>query len=125
MTVPSAIPGKPSPCQPPTPRLSIMLAMILVTFTTRSVIIELIESCIPMNQPLKDIRERVAGAAQMRMKKYLRARVLTSGEQSTARKASFVKGHWTARVNAARPSASSRALASNRPHSFISPRPRA
>ncbi len=30
---------------------------------------ELTVSCIPINQPLMDIRERVAGAAQMRIKK--------------------------------------------------------
>ena len=32
---------------------------------------ELMESCMPMNQPLRDIRLRVAGAAQTLTKKYL------------------------------------------------------
>ncbi len=44
-----------------------MLKRILPTLTITSVNIELNVSCIPMNQPRKAIRLRVAGAAQMRI----------------------------------------------------------
>ena len=102
-----------------------MLAAIVTPLTTRSVIMELNESCIPMNQPLKAIRQSVAGAAHMRMKKYLSARSLTSDELSTSRKASLVKGHWIRMMRAAQPSASSTARIRMRAHSRRSPRPKA
>ena len=102
-----------------------MLAAMLTPFTTRSVIMELNESCIPMNHPLKAIRPSVAGAAQTRMKKYLSASPLTSEELSTRRKASFVKGHCINRMRAAQPSASSTARIRMRAHSRRSPRPKA
>ena len=62
-TVPQAMPEK------PIQRLRRTLATMFTTLTTRSVAMELTVSCIPINQPLMDIRERVAGAAQMRIKK--------------------------------------------------------
>ena len=82
---------------PGIPRARNMLARILTPFTITSVSIELKVSCIPMNQPRKAIRLRVAGAAQILMKKYLSARDLTSAEQSTRRNTSFWNGHWTIR----------------------------
>ena len=66
-SVPYATPLNPRPLQPPIPKASTMLARTFIPFTTRSVHIELTVSCIPMNQPLNVIRDRVAGAAQMRM----------------------------------------------------------
>ena len=74
-----------------------MLKKMLAMLTIRSVVIELTVSCIPMNQPLNANRLKVAGAAQILMKKYCRARSLTSSELSTTRKASFVNGHCMAR----------------------------
>ena len=68
-SVPAGMPSKPSPSQPATPKVSSTDAATFTTFTTRSVHIELTESCIPTNHPLKLISRRVAGAAQMRMLK--------------------------------------------------------
>jgi len=56
-------------------------------FTIRSTHILLAESCIPTNQPLKAMRDMVAGAAQMRIKKYFNANSITSGVPSTTSKA--------------------------------------
>ena len=97
-TVPAAIPAKPiglsSQLSPAgMPNASVMLINIFIPFTTNSVIIGLTLSCMPMNQPLKAIRERVAGAAQIRMKKYFDASSRTSGVQSTTRKAALTNTH--------------------------------
>ena len=69
MKVPQAMPLKPIPLKPVpgTPIARNMLARMLIPFTTRSVSIELKESCIPMNQPLKAMRLKVAGAAHILM----------------------------------------------------------
>ena len=101
------------------------LAAILTPLTTRSVIMELNESCIPMNHPRKAIRPSVAGAAHTRMKKYFSASSRTSDELSTSRNAIFVKGHCIRRMRAAQPSASSTARIRMRAHSRRSPRPKA
>ena len=57
------------PSQPNAPKASRTDAAMFITLTIRSVHIELMESCIPTNQPRKTISPTVAGAAQMRMKK--------------------------------------------------------
>ena len=51
------------------PRERTTEATMLTPLTTRSVVIALTPSCIPMNQPLKAMSERVAGAAQILMRK--------------------------------------------------------
>ena len=65
-SVPAAMPSKPMPPHPKMPKVSTTDAQMLVILTTRSVHIELIESCIPTNQPRNTISPRVAGTAQMR-----------------------------------------------------------
>ena len=107
------------------PRARMMLRATFSPLTTRSVSIELTESCIPMNQPLNAIRLSVAGAAQTRRKKYFSASVLTSGVQWMARKANFVKGVRTLRTRSAMARASPTLRTSRRAHSRLSPRPKA
>ena len=46
-----------------------MLPIMFPPLTTRSQLIGATLSCMPMNQPLKAIRESVAGAAHILMKK--------------------------------------------------------
>ena len=96
MNVPQAIPEKPMPEkeEPGMPRANRMLATIFIPLTIMSVSIDENVSCIPMNQPLRVIRLKVAGAAQILMWKYLRASVLTSSELCTNKNISFWKGHW-------------------------------
>ena len=89
MTVPSAMPVKPIPSGKANNKLATMLTM----FTTRSTHMLLRVSCMPMNQPRKTISERVAGEAQMRMKKYRSARAETSGVPPIISSPSFTKGH--------------------------------
>ena len=95
--VPAAIPSKPRPCQPPSPKLSRMLEAMFTTLIIRSVHIELIESCIPTNQPLKAISEMVAGAAHILMRKYLAASSSTSSEALVTAPTSLRKGLWISR----------------------------
>ena len=64
--------------------------------TVMSTIIGKTVFCMPMNQPLKTISDRVAGASQMRMKKYLRASSCTSPEQSMNINAVSTNSHWMA-----------------------------
>ena len=70
-----------------------MLATMFMPFTMRSFHIELIESCIPTNQPLKVISAIVAGAAQIRMRKYCDASASTSAVACVQSTASFRNGH--------------------------------
>ena len=63
-TVPAAIPAN------PITMASTMLMRMFIPLTTRSVVIGLTLSCMPMNQPFRAIRLSVAGAAHIRMKKY-------------------------------------------------------
>ena len=99
-TVPAAIPKNPMPLtNTPAdgrvmPNASTTLIRIFIPLTTKSVIIALTLSCIPMNQPLRAIRLKVAGAAHILMKKYLEASSRTWGVQSTTRKAALTKIHW-------------------------------
>ena len=78
-TVPAAMPENPIPSiNVPVdgrvmPRARMMLIRTFIPLTTKSAIIALTLSCIPMNQPFKAIRLRVAGAAQILMKKYCEA----------------------------------------------------
>ena len=53
----------------------------------------LLVSCMPMNQPLKVKRLSVAGAAQIRTKKYSRATDATSAEQGTTASTAVTKSH--------------------------------
>ena len=128
-TVPAATPTKPIPpiCQPPrvNPRARTTLIRIFIPLTVKSVSIGLTLSCIPMNQPLRAIRLRVAGAAQIRTKKYLAASSRTSGVESTTRKAAWTKTHCIAMSTRAQASAIPRARANMRAHSRLSPRPKA
>ncbi len=101
ITVPSAIPAKPRPGHEPIPRPRMMLATMLTPFTIRSFHIELIESCIPTNQPLNVISATVAGAAQIRMRKYCDASDSTSSVAWVQRSASFKNGSWRARITSA------------------------
>ena len=122
MTVPRGIPTNPRPCQLPIPKLSIMLAAMFTMFTVRSVSIELTLSCIPMNQPLRAIRLRVAGAAQMRMMTYWMASWATPGVASRKMRARREMGHCSTISNAANPSDSFSALTRIPEHSSSSPR---
>ena len=65
-TVPRAIPAIPIFMG----NANITLNTILKTFTTISVTIGLNVFCMPMNHPLNANRLNVAGAAQIRIKKY-------------------------------------------------------
>ena len=68
MTVPRAMPGKPKPSKiPGIPKASKKDARMLMPLTSKSAVMGLTESCMPMNQPLKAKSDSVAGAAQMRM----------------------------------------------------------
>ena len=71
-TVPSAIPENPM-AGSTMPRAREMLMRIFIPLTTKSVTIGLTLSCIPMNQPFRAIRLKVAGAAHILMKKYFEA----------------------------------------------------
>ena len=75
-----------------TPNARHMLADVLTKKTMRSAAMGLTLSCIPMNQPLKAISERAAGAAHILIMKYRVASSRTSGVQWTTAKASFRKG---------------------------------
>ena len=66
----------------------------LTTLTVMSTAIGKTVFCIPMNQPLNTISERVAGASHILMKKYFLASSWTSAEQSMKRKAASTKSHW-------------------------------
>ena len=100
-----------------------MLKKMLAMLTIRSVAIELTVSCIPMNQPLNANRLKVAGAAQILMKKYCRARSRTVSEHSTTRNAAFAKGHCISNmpraISRANPTPRARIL----PHSLVLPAP--
>ena len=92
MTVPRATPANPSGvCRP-----SQMLAERLTMLTVMSTIIGKTVFCMPMNQPLKTISDRVAGASHILMKKYLRASSCTSPEQSMNINAASTNSHWMA-----------------------------
>ena len=104
MTVPRATPAKPrGVCRPRK-----MLMPRLTTLTVMSTAIGKTVFCMPMNQPLNTISERVAGASHILMKKYFRASSWTSAEQSMKRKAASTKSHWISIRN----EAESRAVAS-------------
>ena len=83
------------------PSARTMLSRMLIPFTVISATIALTLSCMPMNHPFRAIRQRVAGAAHILMKKYLDANARTSGVQSTTRKAAFTNIHCTAMRNTA------------------------
>ncbi len=124
-TVPHAMPEKPTPSKevPGMPSDRNMLAITLMPFTTRSVNMELMESCMPMNQPLRDIRLRVAGAAQTLTKKYSRARSLASGEHLTTRNESLMNGHCNSNITTAAASARATPFTSTSTLSCQSARP--
>ena len=111
------MPAKPRPGQPKAPRPSNMLAAMFTPFTTKSVHMLLLLSCMPMNHPRKAIRLSVAGAAQTLMKKYSLARETTSRLLLTSRRASLAKGHCRSRTAAAKSSARPRPRPSILPHS--------
>ena len=96
-----------------------MLAAMFTMFTVRSVSIELTLSCIPMNQPLRAIRLRVAGAAQMRMMTYWMASWATPGVASRKMRARREMGHCSTISNAANPSDSFSALTRIAEHSSV------
>ena len=102
-----------------------MLIRTFIPLTTKSVTIGLTLSCMPMNHPLKAIRDKVAGAAHILMKKYFDASSRTSGVQSTTQNAALTNIHWMAMSTSANandiPSARVRILA----HSLSSFRPQA
>ena len=102
-----------------------MDAAMLVTLTTMSVAIGLTLSCIPMNQPLNAIRPRVAGAAQMRMRKYLLANSFISGVLPMQSRASLRKSGCSSRSSSEQPRAMVIARTNTRPHSTLSPEPNA
>ena len=107
------------------PRASTKLISTLVPLTVRSTAIGLTLSCIPMNQPLKAIRLRVAGAAHIRMKKYFEASSRTSGVHSMTRKAALTNTHWMRISSRAQARAIPNDLANMRAHSLRSPLPNA
>ena len=93
--------------------------------TIKSVTIELTLSCMPMNQPRKAISDKLAGAAQIRMKKYCSARARTCGEQSTKRKTALTKGHCNRSMKNAIRKESPTPRQSSEAISCRSPRPQA
>ena len=123
-TVPAGIPTNPIPSMPtsPTwiPNASTILIRTFMILTVRSTVIALTLSCIPMNQPLNAINDRVAGAAQILMKKYLDASSCTSGVHSTNRNAAFTNIHWIIMRTAAHESDMPNDLVSILAHSFLS-----
>ena len=70
-------------------------AAIFTTLTTMSVIIGAMVFCIPINHPLSAISERVAGAAQTRMKKYRRAKSATTSEHGVNHSTTVTNTHCT------------------------------
>ena len=127
-TVPAAIPVNPIPrmisCPPIVkPRASTKLIRMFIPLTVTSATIADTLSCMPMNQPFKAIRLKVAGAAQILTKKYSEASSRTCGEQSTTRKAAFTNIHCIAIRSNAIASDIPNALERIRAHSLRSPRP--
>jgi hypothetical protein len=59
-----------------------MLNSTLDMFTVTSTAIGLTAFCIPIKKPLKTLRESVAGAAHILIKKYSLAKASTCGEHS-------------------------------------------
>ena len=78
-----------------------MLAKRFVTLTVTSTTIGLMVFCIPMNQPLKTKSERVAGAAQILMLKYVLANCSVEGDVSTIKKAVSRYIIWITQMNRA------------------------
>ena len=56
-------------------------------------------SCMPMNQPFSAMSISVAGAAQIRTKKYSRATDATSAEQGTTANTAVTNTYWIAQIS--------------------------
>lgn len=99
-----------------------------MTFTTLIITSQImgdIASCIPINHPRKVMSDKVAGAAQIRIKKYFRAKISTSGEQETHANTAVTNNHCIAQTSIVPKADKARLCANNFEHSVLSCRPKA